>query len=179
MVEDVHHHVAEIDEHPAPIARAFPPQGTAPARGHGLAHAVGDGVDLAIAPAADHDDEIRVAGPAADVDEHGLDGLLVERRGDGGLGRGERFATIALVGGAQGGKAEPCRRPGEGLDLAFGFLCLCPPLARGFLAAATGLPSCGVWRSAWGASFSSRRLMLAKRDGAPQSARKFLIGKEP
>jgi hypothetical protein len=89
------------NEHPAAGARPFAPERAATARGHGRAHAIRDGFHLAIAATADHADEIRIAGPAAHVEQHRLDRLLIEGRRDDELGEGQRIPPGAFVPWAQ------------------------------------------------------------------------------
>src|SRR3989475_12450247 len=67
-VEHVHHHVAEVEQHPAPSALPPAADHPVPVRGQLLLHAFGDGLELPIARAASDHEEVRVSGYSPQIE---------------------------------------------------------------------------------------------------------------
>ena len=70
LVKDVHHHVAEIEQYPAPSALAFGTDHAMALRLQLLLDALGDGLDLPIALARPDDEKIRVPGYSPQIVHH-------------------------------------------------------------------------------------------------------------
>ena len=109
-VENVHHHVSKIEEHPASPALSFAADGPVACRRQLLLHAVGDGLQLAVAASAPDDQEVGVAGHPAQVEDHHILGLLLQGSAGGGNG-----CPVGILVDASGGSRGSPLRSGGGL----------------------------------------------------------------
>ena len=94
-VEDVHHHVAEVEQHPAAPPLPFAADHAVPVRGQLLLDALGDGLELPIAAAAADDEKVRVSGHPPQVEHHHVLRLLFQGGAGGSHGGSLRLFVYA------------------------------------------------------------------------------------
>src|SRR5438067_11122817 len=90
--EDVDDDVPKIEEHPAAAASAFGADRRLAGLAERLLHAFRDGLELAVVGSRADDEEVGVARVLAQVDEHDVSRLLLERRRGGAPRRRFRIA---------------------------------------------------------------------------------------